>query len=195
MLNEQGTTPIFHAVSAGRRSITEYLVEKGADVDLSKEGGWKPIHAATYNEFEKLTNFLVDKGADLSSPCKDIQGYTPLHILISTEEPPSKLIDLLVRNGAPLNSLNVTGSTPLHLAAFWGHYSVVTLLVEEGAKMDLKNDKGRTALDVAALYGHKKIAEYLSQKSNKPMPTIKTKERKTLTMYAPAEPPTPDKIK
>jgi ankyrin repeat protein len=115
--------------------------------------------------------------------------------LISTEDVPAKLIDLLVKNGAPLNNQNNSGSTPLHLAAFWGHFSVVKLLVEEGAKLDIKNEKGRTALDVSALYGHKQIAEYLSQKSNKPMPKIKGKERKTLTMYAPAEPPNPDKIK
>mgnify|MGYP005865830627 CR=1 FL=1 len=29
VLNEQGTTPLFHAVSAGRRTIAEFLVDRG----------------------------------------------------------------------------------------------------------------------------------------------------------------------
>ena len=102
VLNESGTTPLFHAVSAGRRSIATFLVEKGADVNLSGENSWKPVHAACYNEFPKLLEFLVDKKANLSSPCNPIRDYSPLHILISAQNPPMNLIELLIKKGAPL---------------------------------------------------------------------------------------------
>jgi len=193
--NEQGTTPLFAAVSTGRKGIAEFLIDKGADVDLGKEGGWKPIHAATYNEFEKLTTLLVEKGAALSPPCEEIKGYTPLHILLSTEDAPHKLIELLVKNGAQLNAINSSGGTPLHLAVFWGHFDIVKMLVEEGSRLDIRNDKGRNPLDMAGLYGHQKIAEYISEKSGQPMPKMKDKERKTSVMKSPSAPPTPDRQK
>lgn len=125
------------------------LIILGADVDLSKDNGWKPIHAACYNEFEKLTQFLVNHGASLSAQCKEINNYTPLHILLSTDVNPMKLIEILVKSGAKLNIKSDSGMTPLHLAAFWGHEEAVKLLVEEGADTEIQNDKGRTALDIS----------------------------------------------
>lgn len=193
VLNNQGTTPLFHAVSAGRRTIASYLVEKkNADINLSAEGGWKPVHAACYNEFVKLTTFLVKHNADLDSPCKEIRGYSPLHILISTDKAPEELIQLLVQKGANLNVQNDTGGTPLHLAVFWGHLNVVKTIVTAGARLDIKNSNGRTPLDLAATYGHKKIAEFLSEKMGVKMPELKAKQRKTLDMAAPVEPPKPN---
>jgi ankyrin repeat protein len=115
--------------------------------------------------------------------------------LISTDEAPIKLVELLVKKGAQLNTQNDTGGTALHLATFWGHFDLVKLLVNEGARMDVKNDKGRTPLDLAGNFGHKTIAKFLSEKSGQPMPEMKSKERKTKQMEPPGEPPTPDKFK
>lgn len=189
VLNERGNTPLFQAVAGGRRTIASYLVEKGANVNLSKEGAWKPIHAATYNEFPKLTKFLCENGADLTVPCKEIKSYSPLHILVSTDEPPLDIIEVLIKFKAPLNAQHEGGSTPLHLVAFWGCAPAAKLLVEAGARMDVKNAKGRTALEVAALYGNKQVAEYLAQKSGQEMPKLKEKQKKVTMMKSPSAGP------
>jgi hypothetical protein len=34
ILNEQGTTPLFHSVSAGRRTVADYLVQHGNEKPL-----------------------------------------------------------------------------------------------------------------------------------------------------------------
>jgi ankyrin repeat protein len=78
---------------------------------------------------------------------------------------------------------------------FWNHLEVVKFLVESGASLDAKNDKGRTPLEHAAAYGFKKIAEYLAEKSGKPLPPMKSKQRKTKEMGFIEGPPTPDKAK
>jgi ankyrin repeat protein len=97
---------------------------------------------------------------------------------------------MLINGGAKLNAQNDNGKSPLHLAAFWGHYDVIKLLVEAGASLDLKTEKGRTGLDISALYGHQQIAEYLSKKSGKPIPeSKKSKSRKTSEMQAPSDSP------
>jgi len=188
-----GVTSLFQAVAGGKRSIAVFLISKHADVDLGSEGGWKPIHAACCNEFPKLTQLLVEKGADLSPVCVELKKYTPLHILIATEEPPMELIKLLVDNGAKVNAKNETGGTPLHLAAFWGHFPVVKYLVKEGAKFDVQNNKGKTAMEVAASYGHGDIAEWLAEQMGEDVPEIRQGKQKVLeSMPEPASPPKPE---
>ena len=117
---------------------------EGGDVNYSKAGGWKPIHVSAYNVFEKLTRFLVDRGANVDSVCEEIKNYAPLHILISSEEPPLGLIQYLVEAGANVDVKNSNGKTPLHLACFWGHLGTVKYLVEKGANMTTTTDKGIT---------------------------------------------------
>lgn len=185
ILTEQGHSPLLHAVVTGRVAIAEFLISKGADVNLSSEGGWKPIHAACFNESIRLTTLLVQNKADLNCCCQNIRNYAPLHILISTESPPYDLIKLLIENGANLTTVNDTGATPLHLAAFWGHSEVVKLLVESGAPLDVQNNRKRTPLALAALYSNKEIAEYLAAKMGVKVPPIKEKQKKLSTMRSP----------
>jgi ankyrin repeat protein len=160
---------------------------------LSGPHAWKPIHAATYNEFKKMTELLTERGANLSAQCKVLKNYSPLHILISTDKPPVDLVELLIKKKAPLDIQHESGGTPLHLAAFWGHLDVTKVLLNAGAKMDIKNEKGRTALDIAALYGHREVAETIAKKSGQPVPKLKEKKKKTTSMKAPVEPPNPEK--
>lgn len=160
---------------------------------MGSDGGWKPIHAAVYNEFPKLTQLLVEKGADLSPQCQELKKYTPLHILIATEEPPMDLIKLLVDSGAKVNAKNESGGTPLHLAAFWGHFQIVKYLVKEGAKFDVQNNKGKNAMEMAAAYGHADIAEWLAEQMGEDVPEIKQGRVKNLeSMPEPAAPPKPE---
>jgi ankyrin repeat protein len=53
-------------------------------------------------------------------------------------------VRLLCEHGANVNSKNSNGCTPLHIAAFYGHVSVVKCLSELGAKIDEKNNDGAT---------------------------------------------------
>ena len=46
---------------------------------------------------------MVERSANLSAQCKDIKNYSPLHILISTEDPPIKLVQALINKHAPLD--------------------------------------------------------------------------------------------
>lgn len=64
--------------------------------------------------------------------------------------------DLLVcsRGAADINMRTQEGWTALHLAASYGHESVVRLLTEEGALIDAATNSHRTALQLAAEHGH-----------------------------------------
>ncbi len=57
------------------------------------------------------------------------------------------MVKMLLQNGADINKIQRDGSTPLHAAAFYGHFLVVGLLLEYGAKTDIKNTWKHTALE------------------------------------------------
>jgi len=192
--SKQGTTPLFHAASSGRKSLVEYLIKLGADKELSKERGWKPIHIACYNDHYRVARLLVENGVDLNCVNDEIKGYTPLHIVISTEKPSLELIELFLQKGADMNKKNSNGSTALHLAVFWNHLDVLQALIAAKANMTITNNKGRTALDLACHYGNAKMAKYLAQQMgiDESKLKIKNNKQKVLDMETPKGPPKPE---
>ena len=56
---------------------------------------------------------------------------------------------VLVQAGAPVNSQDLDGWTPLHAAAHWAQREACEILCKEFCNMDIKNHVGQTAFDVA----------------------------------------------
>jgi ankyrin repeat protein len=56
---------------------------------------------------------------------------------------------VLVQAGAPLDSQDMDGWTPLHAASHWAQREACQMLAEAGAAMDVKNYVGQTCFDVA----------------------------------------------
>mmetsp|Transcript_8387 Transcript_8387/g.15900 ORF Transcript_8387/g.15900 Transcript_8387/m.15900 type:complete len:1684 (-) Transcript_8387:1295-6346(-) len=52
-------------------------------------------------------------------------------------------------------------TTPLHLAAKYGHHEVVAVLLSKGANMRLHSQDGETAMEVAVRYGRMRVLELL----------------------------------
>eukprot|EP01133_Synstelium_polycarpum_P016975 gene16975-20200_t len=190
----QGTTPLYHCCSAGQLELVKLLLGRGANPELSKPGGWKPIHIACYNENDPVTRYLVDHGVNLNCGNDEIKGYAPIHILISTEEPRLEIIELLLKKRIDINKKNVNGSTPMHLAVFWNHFKVLELLLKYNAALDEKNNKGRTPLSLACHYGNEEVARHLAERMNIDPRKLKIKnnKQKILDMETPSAPPAPE---
>ena len=62
-----------------------------------------------------------------------------------------------------MNTVDLTGCTPLWLAARTGNLSMVELLMDAGADATIKNDENLTPQDVAVKFKKEKVAEYYSQ--------------------------------
>ncbi|XP_030639863.1 GA-binding protein subunit beta-2b [Chanos chanos] len=66
----------------------------------------------------------------------------------------------LMANGAPFTT-DWLGTSPLHLAAQYGHYSTAEVLLRAGVSRDARTKVDRTPLHMAAAEGHSNIVELL----------------------------------
>ena len=63
----------------------------------------------------------------------------------------TKVVALLLENGADVNAKSRDGGTALHAAAFLGRVETVKLLLEKGADITLRDNMGSTAINAAKL--------------------------------------------
>ncbi|NWH82018.1 GABP1 protein, partial [Piaya cayana] len=74
-------------------------------------------------------------------------------------------VRILMANGAPFTT-DWLGTSPLHLAAQYGHYSTTEVLLRAGVSRDARTKVDRTPLHMAASEGHASIVEVLLKKSS-----------------------------
>ena len=109
------------------------------------------IHRAVEkNDIEKVREILsADSKVVSEKNDKDINNNLPLpiHIAASYDEP--QIIELLVSNGADVNSRNQRKETPLHLAAACGSLNAAAALLKLSADVNATCKTGLTPLHTA----------------------------------------------
>jgi len=115
----EGCSPLFIACKKGNVEIVEYLLSVcNADVEV--------------------------KGLYEVQDDRTIHTVTPLWCAAVAGK--LKVVEVLVKYGADVNSVSDTGSTPVRSACFMTHLDIVKLLVENGADIQKPNQNGGTCL-------------------------------------------------
>ena len=70
-------------------------------------------------------------------------------------------VKLLVDHGADVTALDITHSTPLHVASSSGNLEVLRILVEGGADVNAQNETHLTPLHIASLEGNAETVQLL----------------------------------
>jgi ankyrin repeat protein len=73
-------------------------------------------------------------------------------------------IEMLLKLGVDVNSVDSHGKTPLHDACLKGHLETARLLLDRGAKIGARDEDGATPLHDAALGGSTKAIDLLLQR-------------------------------
>ena len=89
---------------------------------------------------------LLEKGADINAKdCKDNQCWTPLHVISSFHWKGSQdFARFLLENGANIESRDMYGNTPLHIASLSNRLEVMDILLENVANVEATEEGSTT---------------------------------------------------
>ncbi len=162
----EGFAPLCVAVQNKHKHIVEYLLTKGAIVDVKcGDRKWSPLVKACYDGLLDIANVLVDAGADLNQ--KTREGYSLLYIAVQNKHKP--IVEYLLSKGAPINEKNgLNDDSALHKACFIGSLEMTKTLIEAGADINILDKIGQKPIDLAIGQNHQAVVEYLESLQPQP---------------------------
>ncbi|OXB64557.1 hypothetical protein ASZ78_016009 [Callipepla squamata] len=153
-LNSSNETLLHVAASKGHLTIMEYLISKGAKLDVMDLKGRTPLHRAAEKGHGDAAEVLLHYGAHMYS--LDKEGKTPLHLAAQNNH--SHVLKMFLREEA-----RSKGNQPnfLHMAALKDESSLAKTLLKCGASVDGKDGRGQTALSYAISQGFESTVKVL----------------------------------
>lgn len=109
--NEHGYTPI-HAANFSTPEVVKFLLERGADPNVSDTMQRTPLSDALHQGSEESAIILIQYEADVN--CIDKWGETPLHIAV--RKCSLRVVKLLWSNSSQRTLRNHKGESPLDIA-------------------------------------------------------------------------------
>lgn len=169
--NQYGLTPMLAAVKVNDLKIVKFLHDKGATFDGMVKGvdgdpnGLTIADLAVKTKNKDLVNYLISQGINFKSMNR-VTGFSPIHIAAANCD--SQMLDVLVKNGAEVNTLNSKGETPLIIAARKNCLSAGMVLKEAGANFEIADKDGKMALDLSKKYGSTELTYFIQKNTRTP---------------------------
>jgi uncharacterized protein len=117
-----GHTLLTGATIMDRSDVVRFLIQSRADVGLTDETSYTPLHFAAQRQNVAIARELVQSGAPIDA--KDGDGNTPLARAVFNSGGRREMIDFLLCNGADRDAENNYGVSPLKLANSISNYDV-----------------------------------------------------------------------
>lgn len=121
--------------------FVEFLIAKGADVNIVNNRLWTPLNCASYCGYEQVIKLLLKANANVNMVNK--YGNTPLHYACRNGN--VTCVKLLLQAGAKVNIQNNKGKTPLHSAVM---VPIMELLLQHKANINASNNDNKTVLHI-----------------------------------------------
>ncbi|XP_013392560.1 ankyrin repeat and SOCS box protein 1 [Lingula anatina] len=134
--NRLGCTPIRLSATAGHKNCVDYLINQGADIEVTDIKGQTPLHVAVKNHHTGCIQSLLQAGASPEGDGKNIS--TPLYM--AAMDGYTDAIKLLISHGANVNSrivMRPLASTALYISLVYNHFDCFKMLLQAGADPDL----------------------------------------------------------
>jgi ankyrin repeat protein len=155
-LDPKGNPMLIVAIRDKSLKVVDLLLaDKSIDVNLANKSGENPLMLASIEGELPLVEILVlKKKAEVNKT-----GWAPLHYACTTGK--LSVAEFLVANGAKVNALSPSDTTPLMMAVSSGNELLIKFLLDNGADMRMRNHEGYSAIDVAVLFSRDDIRDGL----------------------------------
>jgi len=151
------------SVILDRVSLAEDLIMAGADVGSVGINQLSLFEFAILAERPEYVKMLIFKTRHLENIHSNNSRVLPLLVFMLGADPHVlEAVNILLDQGANINSQNLQGDTAVLLASwFTDNLDLITVLVERGADVNIRNDSGNTPLMASAYQGKNGILGYL----------------------------------
>ena len=162
--NARGRTPLHNSLSRGHGKLSAVLLVEGADPSFADDALVTPMHLAASCGDVGMLALLLGYRKDTSGAGLDLQdakGRTPVHVASANGH--LSCLELLVKHGADLNTVDDASVTPLLSALHNDRRDTAAALVRGGACGNVTDKDGNTALAISVYQGkeHSSLAEEL----------------------------------
>ena len=159
--DDNGCTPLHDAAHGGQLETFKYLLDNGANSYFcaNEYGVVTTLHFAAKGGSYEICRLLVSKGMAVDDSC-DAFGNTLLHLAAFGSYEICKMF-VEVFEGLDVNTKDIDGKTPIHVAVEENKLETVRLLFKEGGDLDSRTNEGDTPLHAAARYGHTEVVKFI----------------------------------
>jgi hypothetical protein len=140
---DDGLTPLHVACIRGDLPSVRALLARGAFVEAQSRQGWRPLHFAAYRGHAHVAEeLLLRSEPPAEAECATSQQYLkPLHLAVGAGS--AHLVLILLRHmQVEPSPCDITGRTPLHMAADLGHTGCGHLLLQYMCDVEARDHDG-----------------------------------------------------
>jgi ankyrin repeat protein len=113
-VDEFGRTALIWACFAENMELINWLIENNADINHQDKKGYSALHFVAQEKKIKATEYLLSKGSE--TEVKDIHQNTPLWTAVFNAKDDLSIVELLLKNDANLDNINLSKRTPREMA-------------------------------------------------------------------------------
>lgn len=145
-----GLSPLHGAVFSGKIEIVEFLLKKGAHVDVLNKSHGTALYLAVEKDYTQLAKYLLNNGADPNN----IGGDDVLPLNAAAHNGNLELVQLLIYQGSYVDrDIEYSWGNALGVASYYGHSEVVKYLLSVGAVVTKTNKRGYLPLQSSVSRG------------------------------------------
>jgi ankyrin repeat protein len=120
----KGFTPLIIAVYNNQPAVVDYLLQKGAKLEMHDLSGNTALMGVCFRGYKELAKRLIDAGVDVDQ--RNHQGATALTFAATFGH--LEIAEMLLQKGADINARDVRGKSPLDHAAIQENWEMVKLI-------------------------------------------------------------------
>ncbi|MDX1916961.1 MAG: ankyrin repeat domain-containing protein [Rickettsiaceae bacterium] len=157
---------LFYAIKQGNWDKINELIEQNASImNLPDQSGKSFFHWAIEAGDPAVINMLLLREEYPKSQTLEVldnKRRAPLFIALESGSP--EVVEILLAQGADINSRNQKGLTPLHVAVVNNDIEMISALLTRGPDLEAKEEYGYTPLHIAIEKGNLNAVNLLLEK-------------------------------